>query len=215
MASAAYTTLGLTPSASKDQVKEAFRKLCLQYHPDKCADDIKPIAEAKFRQIKNAYDSILKGQAGYAPPPPGTAASSAYAEAWSRAHGMDMGGPPKVGGPFGGYATEFDFYRSMFRTSRNNPFLLIVTGLLCIPAIATVTSILNGNTAFISRFKNEGIHMFSEGRYKVNGRSTLNNPFSIRSLDNMADSYIYKSEKYKHLRKPEPAEQEGELRPAM
>jgi hypothetical protein len=42
------------------QVKDAFRKLCLIYHPDKCSPDIKPIAEAKFQSIKDAYDCILK-----------------------------------------------------------------------------------------------------------------------------------------------------------
>ena len=32
----------------------------------------------------------------------------------------------------------------MFRTSRNNPFLLIMTGLFAIPAVSLLTSILNG-----------------------------------------------------------------------
>lgn len=35
-----------------------------------------------------------------------------------------------------------------------------------------------------------GIHMFSEGRYRVNGGSTLNNPFSIRSLKNIVSGWL-------------------------
>ena len=35
-----------------------------------------------------------------------------------------------------------------------------------------------------------GIHMFSDGRYRVNGGSTLNNPFSIRSLKNIVSGCL-------------------------
>lgn len=63
-----------------------------------------------------------------------------------RAHsgGIDPEGPVKCGGPFGGYASEGDFYRSMFRTNRNNPFMLLVGGLLAIPLISMAVSVANG-----------------------------------------------------------------------
>ncbi|KAG1653580.1 hypothetical protein FOA52_008027 [Chlamydomonas sp. UWO 241] len=209
----AYDMLGLAPSASRGQVKDAFRKLCLVYHPDKCSPDRVHVAEAKFKSIKDAYDTILKGQAGYAPPPPGTSGSYQYTKAYYHAQGMDAGGPVKVGGPYGGYASEMDFYRSMYRTNRNNPILLIVAGLFAIPVVSMVTSMLNGHTTFVKQFRDEGIHMFTQGRYRVNGRDTLTNPFSIRSLDNFEESYIYKSDKYAHLRKPKSEEpEEGSLR---
>uniref|UniRef100_A0A7R9V9E1 J domain-containing protein n=1 Tax=Chlamydomonas euryale TaxID=1486919 RepID=A0A7R9V9E1_9CHLO len=195
-----YNVLGLQPTASREQVKDAFRKLCLIYHPDKCSPELASTAEARFKNIKDAYDTILKGQAGYAPPPPGSRGSYHYTKAYYQAHGMDSGGPVKVGGPFGGYATEFEFYRAMYRTNRNNPAMLLMVGLFAIPVVTMVTSVLNGNTGFIRQFRDEGIYMFTQGRYRVNGRDTLMNPFSIRSLDNMEDSYIYKSDKYKHLR---------------
>ena len=41
------------------------------------------------------------------------------------------------------------------------------------------------NSSFITRFKNEGIHMFTPGRFRVNGRDTIANPFSIRKLENI------------------------------
>ena len=51
------------------------------------------------------------GQAGYAPPPPGSGPSYTYANADWQAHGADPGAPPRTGGPFGGYSKERDFYK--------------------------------------------------------------------------------------------------------
>ncbi len=51
----------------------------------------------------------------------------------------------QCGGPFGGYTTEADFYRSMFRSDvRNNPFLIILAGLAAIPIVAATVSVANG-----------------------------------------------------------------------
>ncbi|KAL6748964.1 molecular chaperone [Haematococcus lacustris] len=207
-----YHVLGLPSTATREQVKEAFRRLCLESHPDKCSNPaLKSGAEAKFRLIKSAYDTILKGQAGYAPPPPGTAASASYAQAYYKAHhGVQPEGPIKCGGPFGGFATEMDFYRHMFRATRNNPLALLVGGLACIPLISVAVSVANGNTGFIKKFANEGIFMFTQNRFKVNGRETVRgNPFSIRSDsgDHQEQSYIYKSDKFKHLRAGRAAEE--------
>ncbi len=48
-----YDTLGVSKSASKDEIKKAFRSLASKYHPDKKTGD-----EAKFKEISEAY-SIL------------------------------------------------------------------------------------------------------------------------------------------------------------
>lgn len=45
-----YDILGIQKSASKDEVKKAFRKLAAKYHPDKKTGD-----EAKFKEISEAY----------------------------------------------------------------------------------------------------------------------------------------------------------------
>ncbi len=48
-----YETLGVSKSASTDEIKKAYRKLALKYHPDKNAGD--KGAEAKFKKLSEAY----------------------------------------------------------------------------------------------------------------------------------------------------------------
>jgi molecular chaperone DnaJ len=52
-----YVTLGVAKDASADDLKKAYRKLAMQFHPDRNPGDKK--AEAKFKEINEAYD-ILK-----------------------------------------------------------------------------------------------------------------------------------------------------------
>jgi DnaJ like chaperone protein len=60
---AAYKVLGITPSATDDEVKAAYRKMALKHHPDKVAalgDDVKKAAERKFQEINSAKEQIYK-----------------------------------------------------------------------------------------------------------------------------------------------------------
>ena len=50
-----YQRLGLSKDANKQQIKKAFRKLAVQYHPDK---NKSPDAEEKFREIAEAYEVL-------------------------------------------------------------------------------------------------------------------------------------------------------------
>lgn len=51
-----YTILELPPSAGLDEIKKAYRRLALIYHPDKKGND--PYAVAQFTEIKEAYETL-------------------------------------------------------------------------------------------------------------------------------------------------------------
>lgn len=59
----AYTILGVSPSASDDEVKNAYREMAKKYHPDKVSylgDDVRKAAEQKFKEVNDAYEKIKK-----------------------------------------------------------------------------------------------------------------------------------------------------------
>ncbi len=51
-----YETLGVSKTATSDDIRKAFRKLARQYHPDVAKD--KKTAEEKFKQINEAYEVL-------------------------------------------------------------------------------------------------------------------------------------------------------------
>ena len=51
-----YVTLNVNRSSSKDEIKNAYRRLAMKYHPDRNPNDKK--AEEKFKEIKGAYDTL-------------------------------------------------------------------------------------------------------------------------------------------------------------
>lgn len=58
-----YKILEITPDASNDEVKKAYRKMAMKYHPDKVSslgDDVRRQAEEKFRKVQEAYENIKK-----------------------------------------------------------------------------------------------------------------------------------------------------------
>lgn len=56
MAKNYYETLGVAKTASEKEIKQAFRKLAKKYHPDANPND--PSAEAKFKEINEAYETL-------------------------------------------------------------------------------------------------------------------------------------------------------------
>ena len=57
----AYTALEITPSATNEEVKKAYRRMAMKYHPDKVAnagEEIRQQATDKFRAINEAYEHI-------------------------------------------------------------------------------------------------------------------------------------------------------------
>ncbi len=80
-----HKILGLRKRASKKEIREAYRRLALQFHPDRNHDEG---AEERFKEISEAY-AILSGKqavpAPVSPPHGGTGAGSSGSEVmdWS------------------------------------------------------------------------------------------------------------------------------------
>ncbi|MEQ9825144.1 MAG: molecular chaperone DnaJ [Puniceicoccaceae bacterium] len=98
-----YELLGVNRDATAEEMKKAYRKLAVKYHPDKNPGDA--AAEAKFKEISEAYD-ILKD-------PDKRAAYDRYGHAAFQGGGM---GPR--GGAGGGFSDPFDIFREVFGGGR-------------------------------------------------------------------------------------------------
>ena len=58
-----YKILEVDPNATNDEVKKAYRKMAIKYHPDKVAtlgEDVQKAAEEKFKAVVQAYEAICK-----------------------------------------------------------------------------------------------------------------------------------------------------------
>src|ERR1700751_4774666 len=89
-----YEVLGVTRSASAEEVKRAYRKLAIQFHPDKNPDDAH--AEEKFKELGEAYDVLMDADK--------RAAYDRFGHA-----AFEQGG-----GFRGGFHDPFDIFREVF-----------------------------------------------------------------------------------------------------
>lgn len=104
-----YDVLGVSPDASDDEVKKAYRDMSRKYHPDANVNNpLADLAEEKFKEIQEAYDMIMKEreqgggtnggyQYGYGY---GNSNAGGYGQSSS---GRGYGGYQSGGGPNGGY----------------------------------------------------------------------------------------------------------------
>src|SRR5690606_28026989 len=93
-----YSLLGVERGCSQEELKKAYRRLAMQYHPDRNPGD--KSAEQKFKDINEAYD-VLKDEQK-------RAAYDRYGHAAFENGGMGGGGPFGGAGGFGGFADIFD-----------------------------------------------------------------------------------------------------------
>ena len=60
---ASYKILEIDPTATDEEVKKAYRRMAMKYHPDKVShlgEDFKKVAHEKFRKVQDAYEKIKK-----------------------------------------------------------------------------------------------------------------------------------------------------------
>jgi len=103
-----YEILGVAKTASDDEIKKAYRKLAMKYHPDRNQGDAAKAAEEKFKEAKEAYEMLSDAQK--------RAAYDQYGHA-----GVDpnmRGGPGGAEG-FGGFSEAFgDIFGDIFGGQR-------------------------------------------------------------------------------------------------
>jgi molecular chaperone DnaJ len=101
-----YSVLGASKGASAEELKKAYRKLAMQYHPDKNPGD--KTAEAKFKEINEAYDVLRDDQKRAAYDRMGHAA---FTQSGGNNASSGTGSDPfgfNFGGGGGGFADIFD-----------------------------------------------------------------------------------------------------------
>lgn len=57
-----YEILGVPHNATEDEIKKAYRRLALRFHPDKNRDDPPEEATQKFREISEAYEVLSNAE---------------------------------------------------------------------------------------------------------------------------------------------------------
>jgi len=103
-----YETLGVPKNASEEELKKAYRKLAMKYHPDRNHGDTSKESEAKFKEAKEAYEMLSDPQK-----------RAAYDQFGHAGVDPNMGGGFRPGGPgaegFGGFAEAFgDIFGDIF-----------------------------------------------------------------------------------------------------
>lgn len=114
-----YRVLGVSPTASEDEIKKAYRNLAKKYHPD--VNNGSPEAEARMKEVNEAYSTVMKMKRD------GTSGQSAYGSYGGAGYGQqgygqsygDFGGFNGYGsyGGYGGYTGQ------QSRTASSNPRL--------------------------------------------------------------------------------------------
>lgn len=94
-----YEVLGVSKTATQDEIKKAYRKLAVKFHPDKNPGD--PTAEEKFKELGEAYDILMDDNK-----------RAAYDRMGHAAFAQGTAGP--AGGAGGGFHDPFDLFREVF-----------------------------------------------------------------------------------------------------
>jgi DnaJ-class molecular chaperone len=107
-----YDILGVSKSASQDEIKKAYRKQALEWHPDRHKDD-KEVAEKRFKEINEAYQVLSNSEK--------RSAYDQYGHDAFAPGGMP-GGFGGAGNPFGGQPGTYTYYSNFGGGGGESPF---------------------------------------------------------------------------------------------
>jgi len=96
-----YEILGVSKDATKEDIKKAYRKLAIKYHPDKNPENPQE-AEVQFKKITGAY-AVLSDH--------------------SKRRNYDMGIPTDMGDAFGGSFDPFSIFNNFFQGQNMDTFI--------------------------------------------------------------------------------------------
>ncbi|XP_057445698.1 chaperone protein dnaJ 72 isoform X2 [Lotus japonicus] len=115
-----YKVLGLHRTATKEEIKAAFKKLAFQFHPDKHSQSPKPVRDSatlRFKQVSEAYDVLMddRKRADYNSrwrSAAGSSSSNHYYSQYSYGHARNETNydyyKPRSGFNAGGFASKFE-----------------------------------------------------------------------------------------------------------
>lgn len=118
-----YSILGVSKSSSADEIKKSYRKLALQYHPDRNKGN--KVSEEKFKEVTKAYEVLSDPQKKQTYDQFGEAAFE-QGNPFSGGQSGPFGGFGQQGGPFsytssnggnfdfGGFSDPFDIFEQFF-----------------------------------------------------------------------------------------------------
>ncbi|MBQ1575938.1 MAG: DnaJ domain-containing protein [Oscillospiraceae bacterium] len=130
-----YKVLGVSPDASDEEIKKAYRDLAKKYHPDMNPGDAS--AAEKMNEINDAYDRIKNGDVN---PPAYGAGGTAY-QSYSASDPFGWGAWTGYSDPFGAYGQSQQQYRPNERSEytaaksyiRNGMYREAITALSGVP----------------------------------------------------------------------------------
>ena len=86
-----YSVLGVSPNASDEEIKKAYRELARKYHPDNYQNNpLADLAEEKMKEVNEAYDAINKMRSGGSHSGGGSYGGSAYQQSGGYGYGYQQ-----------------------------------------------------------------------------------------------------------------------------